>query len=204
MAQPSEQNTTSMKQRTVSLSNILLVFLLCVVLIIGLLPFCALLGSGTKQSLEQNSVDIADGIVQNRHAALQNAMVDQWGGVRSEADYLNAAFNVTLQRNGISAEAFAGDNDAKAEYAAEAYSELLEYLRRDSSTGVFLVLANSGSTDAAQDYTGFFLRDSDPDSKTETNSDLLVERGVKGLSQDSGISLDSSAALVRRLLLQAL
>lgn len=192
MAQPSEQDTTSNKQRTVSLSNILLVFLLCVVLIIGLLPFCALLGSGTKQSLEQNSVDIADGIVQNRHAALQNAMVDQWGGIRSEADYLNAAFNATLQRNGISAEAFAGDNDAKAEYAAEAYSELLEYLRRDSSTGVFLVLANSGSTDAAQDYTGFFLRDSDPDSKTETNSDLLVERGMKGLSQDSGISLDSS------------
>lgn len=181
-------------QRTVSLSNILLAFLLCVVLIIGLLPFCVLLGSGTQQSLERNSVDIVSSIVQNRQAVLQNAMVDQWSGIRDETDFLDANLDAFLDDNGLDAQQFIADDAAKRRFAANVFPEFLEYLRRDTSSGVFLVLTNAESPDVAQSYTGFFLRDSDPTTKTETDSDLLVERGDKGISQQAGISLDTSWA----------
>lgn len=41
-------------------------------------------------------------------------------------------------------------------------------------------------------YNGFFIRDSDPQAKVSSNTDLLLERGSKKLSQEMDISLDSS------------
>lgn len=57
---------------------------------------------------------------------------------------------------------------------------------------MFLILANSADPMLPANYEGFFLQDSDPATKTETNSDLLIERGDKALARQSGITLDSS------------
>lgn len=56
---------------------------------------------------------------------------------------------------------------------------------------IFLVLANGESIQEASAYSGFFLRDSDPQTKTASNTDLLLERGSKKLSHSQSISLDS-------------
>lgn len=60
------------------------------------------------------------------------------------------------------------------------------------SSGDFLILANDGAVDQAENYAGFFLRDSDPAATTETDSDLLLEHGDKKLARQAGITLDSS------------
>ena len=189
-----KQSDVRRSARKISLSNILLVCLLCVVLLLGLLPFSALLASGTKQSLENNAADIVDRVVENKQAVLQNAMCDQWSHVREETDYLNAQLLDYLSATGTSIADFSTNSEMKQAFVQTVFPELADYVRRDTSSGVFLVLGNGSDTAHEQSCEGFFLRDSDPTNKTETDSDLLLERGDKTLSQTYSISLDNAWA----------
>ena len=181
-----------MRKRTISIAQLLLVPLLCVVLVQGLLPFATLLASGTRETLQNNTIDIDSHMVENRAVSLEGAMVDQWSSVQKESTYLNAMFASVLEQGGSTAREFLGNADLQRTYSSTVFSELLEYLRRDSSCGVFLVLAGDGNAADASQNSGFFLRDSDPTSKTETNSDIYLERGDKSLARASSITLDSS------------
>lgn len=166
-----------MKKRKRSLMFILLLPLLVVVLIQGILPFSALLLSRTRETMIEAEVSIDRNTVENRKIALKNAMSDQWGSVRRESSYLNACLDRYLDSEGMSMDDFLGDRSAKQEYSELVFQELMDYLQRDTSSGLFLILAN-GDREGG-DYTGFYLRDSDPTTETVTNSDLLLERGAR-------------------------
>ena len=182
-----------MKKRTKkSLSRLLLLPLLFVVLCQGVLPFSILLASGTRQNMERNAIDIDCTIVQNRQTILENAMVSRWSGVRDEAAFLNDALEKLLQPQAATISDFLQNGDLQHTYANGVFSELLDYLTRDNTCGIYLVLGNSTPAEEAGKYVGFFLRDSDPGAKTLTNSDLLLERGDKILARQSGITLDTS------------
>ena len=183
-----------MHKRKSSLIYLLLLPLLVVVLLQGLLPFSILMASGTKQTMERNAVEIDASLVENTSVVLQNAMISQWSSVRTESTYLNSTMTAFLAENGMDMQQFLADTTAQRSYTEQVLPELLEYLRRNSTSGIFLVLANDQDTSQPANYIGFFLRDSDPINSTETNSDLLFERGNKVLSQSVGISLDSSWA----------
>ncbi len=181
-----------MRKRTITIAQLLLVPLLCVVLVQGLLPFSALLASGTRETLQGNSIDIDRHMVKNRAVSLEGSMVDQWSSIQKESSYLNAALRNVIAENGSTIADFLGDADLQRKYSSTVFSELLEYVRRDTSCGVFLVLASTDDPTQASQNGGFFLRDSDPTSKTETNSDIYLERGDKSLARASSITLDSS------------
>ena len=181
-----------MQKHKWSLIYLLLLPLLFVVLLQGLLPFSILISSGTRQTMEKNAVDIDASLVENSRVILQNAMVDQWSGVRNEGSYLDHTLAAYLQEHEMDMQQFLADADAQRDYTELVMPELLDNLRRNTASGVFLILANDADTSGPADYVGFFLRDSDPTNSTETNSDMLFERGDKTLSQSAGISLDSS------------
>ncbi len=69
---------------------------------------------------------------------------------------------------------------------------MIDTLQYNTSSGVFLILANKSDVEKAATYQGFFVRDSDPQTKTASNTDLLLERGNKELAHNLSISLDSS------------
>ena len=166
--------------------------LVLVVVLLGLLPFTTLILSGVRETMESNAVNLDSRAVENRGVQLGGSMVDQWSVVRKESDYLNRELEDLLSEQGISAADFLGDSVRQRAYAEQVFPELLEYLRRDNSCGVYLVLANDGDVNEAGEYTGFFLRDSDPTTLTDTDSDLLVERGDKVIARSTGITLDNS------------
>lgn len=170
----------------------LLIPLVLVVLIQGLLPFSILLSSKTKETMELNAVEIDRNLVENRQVVLENAMVDQWSAVKSESGYLNNALDGFLAENHADINKFLGNKELQRAYAQRVFPELLTYLQGDDSCGVFLILGNQMDHSVPQDYVGFFLRDSDPTTKTTTNSDILFERGDKTLARESNIALDSS------------
>ncbi len=169
---------------------ILLVPLLAVVLIEGVLPFSALIVSKTKETMITAAVNIDSSIVDNRKTVLENAMDERWSAVRRENTYLNARLRSYISDNGITLDDFISNREAKLSYSEAVFPELSDYLQRDGSCGVFLILANPETTSG--EYTGFFLRDSDPTTETLTNSDLLLERGSKVMAQEAGISLDNA------------
>ncbi|MDD6050823.1 MAG: diguanylate cyclase, partial [Clostridiales bacterium] len=181
-----------MKRRKKKLTYLLLIPLALVVLLQGLLPFSILCASQVKETMVQNAVDIDSNIVENRRVVLQNAMVNQWSEVRNESAYLNAEFEAFLAENQVESSAFLRDAALQRTYTQRVFPELLSCLRRDSSCGLFLILGNDADPTLPQEYVGFFLRDSDPTTKTLTDSDLLFERGDKVLARESSIALDSS------------
>lgn len=181
-----------MKQRKKKLTYLLLIPLVLVVLLQGLLPFSILLTSRTKETMAKNAADIDSYLVENRRVVLQNAMVDQWSEVSSESAFLNNALQELLAQHQTDVDSFLGDQEMQRAYIQLVFDELLTYLRRDSTCGLFLILGNNDDMTLPQDYIGFFLRDSDPTTRTVSDSDLLFERGDKALARGSGIALDSS------------
>lgn len=186
---PEKQNK---KKRT--LATLLLLPLLVVVLFQGILPFTVLLASGTRQTMERNAIAIDSNMVQNRETMLENAMVNRWSIVRYERDYLDGALRQLLSESGQNIDALIADASLQREYVTAVFPELLDYLSRDSTCGLFLVMANSLPTASASNHVGFFVRDSDPDTKTLSNSDLILERGSKELARQHSIVLDSAWA----------
>lgn len=181
-----------MKRRKRKLTYLLLIPLVMVVVLQGLLPFSILLFSKAKETMERNAVDIDSNLVENRRVVLENAMVDQWSEVRYESGYLNAELKAFLTERQADISEFLGDAEMQHAYSQSVFKELLNYLRGDDTCGLFLILGNNSDQTAPQNYVGFFLRDSDPTTKTETNSDLLFERGDQILARENGIALDSS------------
>lgn len=127
-----------MNRRKKSLTYLLLLPLLLVVLLQGIVPFSILLASGTRETMERNTVDIDSNLVENQSVVLQNAMVDQWSGIRNESNFLTNMLWSFLAEQDISIGTFLGDSIASARLCGAGIPELLDYLRRDSSCGVFL------------------------------------------------------------------
>ncbi len=179
------------KQRP--LLKLLLVPLAAVIAIQGILLFSTLVTSGAKQELENNAVDIDQTIIDNRDVVLESAMVGQWGLVRNETEYVNSTLEQILAAQGLtSAQDLLASNEMQSQLVQEVFPELVNWLQRSGATGVYTVLGNTADTSQPARYNGFFLRDSDPTMRTDSNSDLVFERGEKTLARQAGVALDSS------------
>lgn len=189
-----------MKKRKTSLATVLLVPLLLVVLCLGILPYSTLYASGFKQTLAKNVISIDSSMVTNRQTALENDMVNRWSNISNEVEFLDAELYTLLSTQGSDIAQFLQEPELQKQFAGNVFGELLEYLIRSNTCGVYLILANDTPLDQAAEHTGFFLRDYDPEAKTFTNSDLMLERGDKQLARQAGITLDTSWSPKFRLL----
>ena len=178
-------------KRKISLVKVLLVALLAVVVLQGVLPLVALMNSGAKETLEQNEVDLDRRMVDNRQVALESEMTNQWANVANESEPINVTLEEFLNERGLSIDEFLADSQAKEDFVSKAYPTLLDYTRYDNTSGLFLVLGNGSDVSSPDEFTGLFLRDSDPTSRVDSDSDLLLERGSETLARDSEIALDS-------------
>jgi len=174
-----------------TLLRILFIPVLVVVLIQGIMPFFMLVFSGIRTKMEDNVVDMDNHIVENRQVVLENDMIEHWRSIYKESDSLNEKLKATLNKNGIDAEFFVRSEAFQQEYLEQVFPDLVDALQYNTTSGVYLILANNNPVDEAAKYHGFFVRDSDPQNKTASNTDLLLERGDKKLAQKYSISLDS-------------
>lgn len=86
---------------------------------------------------------------------LENAMVGQWSSIRKESTYLNLEMSEFLRENAVDIKAFSARRDLQKNYAQRVFPRLLEFLHRDSTSGVFLIVANDTPLEKAGDYDGF-------------------------------------------------
>ena len=135
-----------MEKRQKSLMQLLLIPLLLVVILQGFLPFYTLIISGTKQTMEENAVELDQNIVENRKVVLEGAMVDQWSAIRKESSFLNAILRDFLAEKNANMDRFLSSADLQEAFTQQAFPELLDYLRRDNTCGVLLILANDQPT----------------------------------------------------------
>lgn len=129
--------------------------------------------------------------VENRKVVLENDMIEQWSSVNKESDGLYAALARLLDEHEMDIQGFLGSDDVQEEYLEAVFYDMVEVLQYNSTSGIFLVLGNDKSTEEECEYNGFWVRDSDPMTKTASHADLQMERGSKKLSQSMSISLDT-------------
>ncbi len=162
------------------------------VLIQGTVPFLVLLGSGLRSTLEESTISTDSHTVDNRRVVLENEMVERWRSVYKESDGLSANLSEVLQAHDINVWQFLADEGAQQEYLQQVFPGMIDTLQHNMTSGIFLVLANDQSLEEGAEYNGFFVRDSDPQNKIDSNADLLMEKGDKQLSQMQSISLDNA------------
>lgn len=131
-------------------------------------------------------------MLENRRVVLENDMVGRWSTIVDKGEGLSKELGDFLEDNQITINEFLSSNEMQQQYLEKIFPEMINTIQYNTTSGVFVVLANQNSVDQAADYNGFFLRDSEPQNRVSTNSDLLLERGSKKLSQNYSISLDSS------------
>lgn len=178
-------------KRKKSLLDIFLIPILIIVFVQGAVPFLTLIFSGIRSSMENTVIGLDSHTVENRKVVLENDMIEQWSSVYKESDGLYAALSKVLERHQMDIQGFMGSADVQEEYLEEVFYDMVEVLQYNSTSGIFLILGNDGSTEEAGEYNGFWVRDSDPQNKTASHTDLQMERGSKALSQSMSISLDT-------------
>ena len=168
-----------------SLWNIFLIPILIIVFVQGAVPFLTLIFSGIRSNMENAVIGL------DSHT-LENDMIEQWSSVYKESDSLSSALTKVLSNHQMDMQGFMGSGKVQEEYLETVFYDMVEVLQYNSTSGIFLVLGNDGDTDSEGEYKGFWVRDSDPQTKTASRTDLLMERGSKVLSQNMSISLDTS------------
>lgn len=182
-----------MKKRT--LLKIILIPILLIVLIQGTLPFMTLVLSGLKSSLENNTIQMDAHMVENSQINLENEMNEKWRTIYKESDGLGKTLTSFLNEQNSGIDQFLLSEEQQKEYLSQVFPQLVNALQyNNTSSGVFLILANGASVNQKAEYQGFFVRDSDPQTKTATNTDLMMERGSKNLARSMNISLDNAWA----------
>lgn len=175
-----------------SLWNIFLIPILIIVFVQGAVPFLTLIFSGIRSNMENAVIGLDSHTVENRKVVLENDMIEQWSSVYKESDSLSSALTKVLSDHQMDMQGFMGSGKVQEEYLETVFYDMVEVLQYNSTSGIFLVLGNDGDTDSEGEYKGFWVRDSDPQTKTAFRTDLLMERGSKVLSQNMSISLDTS------------
>ena len=104
--------------------------------------------------------------VENRKVVLENDMIEQWSSVNKESDGLYAALARLLDEHEMDIQGFLGSDDVQEEYLEAVFYDMVEVLQYNSTSGIFLVLGNDKSTEEECEYNGFWVRDSDPMTKT--------------------------------------
>lgn len=175
-----------------SLWNIFLIPILIIVFVQGAVPFLSLIFSGIRSNMENAVIGLDSHTVENRKVVLENDMIEQWSSVYKESDSLSSALTKVLSNHQMDMQGFMGSGKVQEEYLETVFYDMVEVLQYNFTSGIFLVLGNDGDTDSEGEYKGFWVRDSDPQTKTASRTDLLMERGSKVLSQNMSISLDTS------------
>lgn len=184
-----------MKEKTKkkrSLLNIFLIPILIIVFVQGAVPFLTLIFSGIRTNMENTIIGLDSHTVENRKVVLENDMIEQWSSINKESDSLYSALVTVLDEHQMDMQGFLRSDDVLEEYLEAVFYDMVEVLQYNTTSGVFLILGNGDSLENAGTYNGFWVRDSDPQTKTATHTDLQMERGSKALSQSMSVPLDTS------------
>ena len=178
-------------KRKKTILSMFLIPLLFLAIFQGVFPFLMLVMGNIKATLENNAINIDRHIVENRRYTLENNMVGDWGKLQEESHVVTKNLENLLAEYDADIDDFISSDEMQNRLLSDVFSYMVEDIRHRKTTGIFLIMANDNPIDQPSDYNGFFVRDSDPQTATAQNTDLLMECGDKNLARDENIALDS-------------
>ncbi len=181
----------SQKKKKATIFRIFLIPLIAIMLVQSIITIGTLVVRRIAGTLEEYSSGMMSRLVENRGMVLQNDMNQRWAQVHTQEALINGLLKEFLTGEGANLEDLIQSGEMKSRFLEQVFPECLDILNNNSTTGIFLVLTGE-DMQAAGDFDGFFIRDSEPDSNPANYTDLLLERGSKQLSRSWNIPLDTN------------
>lgn len=178
------------QRKKTSIFRIFLIPLILIMLIQSMITIGTLVVRRTAGILQEYSGSMMNRLVENRRVILQNDMNQRWASVNSQEVFLNHVLEQYLEERHVEIEEFLESDRRKSEFLNYIFPEFIDILQNSSTTGIFLIITGT-DMQAEGDHDGFYIRDSDPDTRPVNNTDLLLERGSKELSREWNIPLDT-------------
>ena len=176
-------------RRKLTIFRIFLLPLIAIMLLQSAISIGTLVLRRTTETLEEYSSNMMNRLVENRGVILQNDMNQRWASVREREALLNALLREYLESGNWDLETLLSSAELRKGLLERLFPECLDVLQSGSTTGIFLTLTGP---EPAEDFDGFFIRDSDPNTNPPDYTDLLLERGSKELSRAWNIPLDTN------------
>lgn len=183
-----KENSRNRKKTTIF--RIFLIPLIAIMLVQSAITIGTLVFTRTTQTLEDYASGMMSRLVENRKVVLQNDMIQRWSSIRNLESVLNGVSRDFLADEEIDMGGLLSSNERKRRLLEQLFPVCLEALDRYPVTGMFLILTGQ-DMEPAEEYEGFFIRDSDPDTSPVNHTDLLLERGNKRLSRTWDVPLDT-------------
>lgn len=178
--------------KTHTLRRRLVLPIFAILIVQALLYFLVFMRGNVLSRMDRNAYEILNERTINRELYVESEMIHRWSNIEeSEAAVLNQ-ISQTLSREGRTYTDIANDATLNQQIVADAAPDIIYLLRRNLSTGAFLILDGPGLTSDPTGTTraGFYIRDMDPTSYDSQNGDLLLERGMPGISKSMQLVLD--------------
>ena len=174
----------------------LLVPMLVLILVEILLLAGFVFGGGLIRYMENNEIEILHERVLNRQRYLQNEMLTRWSKVENTVARINTETEKLLQQGSVSLDTLDDGSQYSLPLLKAAAEPLIEMMRNNKVTGVFLVLNTDDLEEMDREgiyrnKPGIYIRDSDPESHySDKNTDLLMEYAPSELVKKLNIGLD--------------
>ena len=169
-------------------------YMMVVLVVESVLLMLSIAATNVSGKLNQNAKDILAMQVHNRTSYLQDIMqkaqdlTDLSAYIDGTTQQLMENGTIRLENIGVSG----ADSDT---LLAAIAPELVNSMRGRSVTGIFVVLNTKDlrRLEVGSDVPGIYIRDLDPDARpSDTNSDLMIERGSSAVVKTLGITTDKS------------
>lgn len=155
--------------------------------------FATIMWGGMAERLNQNAFDMMNQRVAGRRDYLQNEMLQRWSGFSDSAQVIRMAIERRLLSTGLASGDIPLNPELTSQILNDSMKELIYILRRNSVSGVFLVL--NGEEEELLDQPGqtieqpgILIRKSGADFVAGSNSDLTAEIGPLLTLNSCGVS----------------
>lgn len=174
------------------LFNIIMVPVLFIILFQGIMPLILISASSVRKSIEDNYINTIENIVENRQISLENDMLEKASNIQKESVVLSSMLRELLRENNAEVGRLLESRELQQKYLEKIFPEMTNNLQYNTMSGIFVILANNNDIDRSSIYSGFFVKDSDPQNKAENNEDIFLEKGKKSFADIEGIGLDET------------
>jgi len=182
------------KKNTWSFQVRITLFLLIMLVLESVLFVGFLIWGSVLTQFDQNASDIFVEEISNRSTYLKTDMVQRW----SQLDWTDSMVEETvedyLREHHISTTALVPGSADTTALLAELAPDMIATLRRNSVNGVFIVFHGNAKLSIREwdnvSKAGLYLRDTDPTTDSESNSDLFIRCGPYDLTTRLGLAMD--------------
>lgn len=176
-----------------SIKSKILIPLTAILLIQAAILFALVIFGGVTKQLRSNAIDILNENADNSRLLVERQIVHHWIRDLHTTNSIQQTVEEVLREEGKTAEDIGRDPNLNREIVYQAMWPLINTLHRSYGNGIFLILDGPAAEHSeAKTRAGVYIRDLDPRSYADDNSDLLLERGLPSISKEFGIALDSN------------